>query len=85
MTKRGPSFRRKGQLYAACVRSVMLYGSETWAVKEEDTRRLKRTEMGMMRWMCGVSLSDRQGRGKITGEELRGRLGLGYRGGDEEG
>ena len=76
LTKRGVSFRVKGQLYAACVRSVMLYGSETWAVKEEDVRRLKRTEMGMMRWMCGASLNDRRGGGRITGDELRGRLGL---------
>jgi len=26
----------KRSLYAACVRSVMLYGSETWVVKEEN-------------------------------------------------
>ena len=41
LTKRGLSLQRKGQLYAACVRSVLLYGSETRAVKEEDIRRLK--------------------------------------------
>lgn len=76
LTTRGLSFRVKGRLYAACVRSVMLYGSETWAVKEEDVRRLKSTEMRMVRWMCGASLNDRQGEGRATGENLRGRLGL---------
>ena len=29
-------YRLKGKLSAACVRSGMLYGSETWPVKEED-------------------------------------------------
>ena len=57
LTMRGLSLRQKGRLYASCVRSVMLYGSETWAVKVEDTRRLERTEMKMVRWMCGPSLS----------------------------
>ena len=63
-------------LNSACVRSVILYGSETWAVKEEDIRRLKRTEKAMIRWMCGVSLNDRRGAVTITGEELRERLNL---------
>ena len=61
----------KGKLYAACVRSGMLYGSETWPVKEEDVCRLERTEMQMVRWMCNVSLSDRR-----PSEELRNRLGI---------
>ena len=76
LTMRGFSLRQKGRLYAACVRSVMLYGSETWAVKEEDTRRLERTEMRMARWMCGASLSDRRRGERISNEECRDRLGI---------
>ena len=41
-----------------CVQSVMVYGSETWAMKAEDMQRLERTERMMIRWMCGVRLSD---------------------------
>ena len=37
---------------------VMVSGSETWATKIEDVRRLVRTERAMVRWMCGVTLKD---------------------------
>ena len=36
----------------------MLYGSETWLAKIEYLQRLDRTEMSMIRWMCGASLSN---------------------------
>jgi len=42
--------------YKSSVRSVMLYGNETWAVKEEDIHRFKRTEMKMMRWRSNATL-----------------------------
>ncbi len=41
--------RLKGRLYESCVRSAMLCGSETWAVKVEPVRNLERTEMRMVR------------------------------------
>ena len=53
-----------------CVRSAMVYGSETWAMNVEQSARLERTEMGMVRWMCGVSLRD-----KVVSAELRGENG----------
>ena len=57
LTMRGNSLKVKGKIYKACVQSVMMYGSETWARKVEDTQKLKRTERAsMMRRMCGVSL-----------------------------
>ena len=36
----------------------MLYGSETWPTKIEDIRKMQRSEMRMLRWMAGVSLSE---------------------------
>ena len=36
-----------------------VYGSETWAMTAEQSRRLERTEMRMVRWRCGASLRDR--------------------------
>lgn len=61
----------KGKVYVACVRSMMVYGSETWPVKVEDVKRLERAEMRMVRWMSGVSLRER-----VKKEDLRGMLGI---------
>ena len=49
----------------------MIYGSETWAMTAEQSGRLERTEMRMVRWMCGVSLRDR-----VPSAELRERMGI---------
>ena len=38
----------------------MLYGSEIWPTKIEDIRKMQRSEMRMLRWMTGVSLSERK-------------------------
>ena len=43
----------------ACMRPVLLYGSETWPVKEEDMVRLHRTEMSMLRCMSHATFKDR--------------------------
>ena len=49
----------------------MVYVSETWAMTVEQSWRLERTEMRMVRWMCGVSLRDR-----VLSAELRERMGI---------
>src|SRR5664279_5657489 len=71
LTSRGASLKLKGKLYSACVQCVMIYGSETWAMRVEDMQRLERAERMMIRWMCGVTLKDRN-----SNEELRERLGI---------
>lgn len=71
LTMQGLSLKVKGRVCDSCVRSTLLYGSETWAVKVEQVQRMERTEMQMVRWMCGVKLRDR-----IPNEELRGRMGI---------
>ena len=73
LTKKGVSSKMKGKVYAMCVRSAMVYqyGTETWAMNVEQGTRLERTEMKMVRWMCGVSLRDR-----VPSSELRDRLGI---------
>ena len=55
LTSKGTSLRKKGKLYAACVGSVMMYGSKTWVITKEDERRCERNEMRMVRWMCDVT------------------------------
>jgi hypothetical protein len=71
LTLRGMSLKMKGKIYRACVQSVLVYGSETWALKVSDTQQLERTERMMVRWMCGVSLKDR-----ICSQKLLDRLGI---------
>src|SRR5437867_11189032 len=60
LTARGASLRVKGKIYRACVRRVLVYGSETWPMKVNDMQRLVRTENSMIRWMSGVTLKDRR-------------------------
>ena len=64
------SLKMKGMVYRSCVRSAMLYGSETWCFRENEMIIL-RTERAMVRSMCGVKLVD----GKNT-EDLMKMLGL---------
>ena len=49
LTARGASLIVKGKFYRACVQSVLVYGSETWAMKVDDMQRLERTERLMVR------------------------------------
>ena len=48
----------RGQVYNSCVRSVMLYGSETWAATASTVKRLQRNDRAMVRWMCLVKPED---------------------------
>ena len=44
---------------------ALTYGAECWALKMEDERRLKTTEMRMLRMMCGKTLKDKMNNEKI--------------------
>ena len=72
LTCRGLSLKSRGYSYNACVRSVLLCASETWAATQEDVSCLNRNDMMMIRWICSTKLRD-----KVPSEELRSRLGLG--------
>jgi len=37
-----------------------MHVSETWPMKVEHELKLNRTEMNMIRWMCGVKLNERK-------------------------
>ena len=65
------SLRMKGTVYRSCIRSALLYGSETWCLRESDMAILRRTERAMVRSICGVKLVDRK-----NTEELMEMLGL---------
>ena len=46
-------------------------GAECWALKVEDERKLKTTEMRMLRMICGKTLKD-----KINNEKIREMIGV---------
>ena len=54
------TWKLRGKVFKACVRSVMVYGSETWNVKGLEAGVLQRMERAMIRRMCGVKLEDRK-------------------------
>ena len=43
---------QKGRVYRSCVQSVMVYTSETWAIRVEEEQRMERNENVMLTWMC---------------------------------
>ena len=49
----------------------MLFGSETWCLREKEMAILRRTERAMIRSMYGIKLLDQRNR-----EELMGMLGI---------
>ena len=61
------SLKLKGSEYKICVRSAMLYGSETWCLGQNEAGILQRTERAMERSMCGVKLMDK----KLTKDKMQ--------------
>ena len=49
----------KGKVYRTMIRPVMMYGSETWAIKKDQERKLDVAEMKMVRWSMGKARNDR--------------------------
>ena len=49
----------KSKVYDTCV-SCLMHGNETLPMKVEQELKLNRTEMSMIRWMCGVKLNERK-------------------------
>ena len=47
------------------MRNALTYGAECWALKMEDERRLKITEIRMLRMICGKTLKDKMNNEKI--------------------
>ena len=71
LTGKGLSLKLKGKVYATCMKSCLMHSSESWPMKVEHELKMNRTEMSMIRWMCGVKLNERK-----KSEELGELLGL---------
>ncbi|XP_021974852.1 uncharacterized protein LOC110869960 [Helianthus annuus] len=61
----------KGKFYKVAVRPAMLYGTDCWAIKKTQTRKMEVAEMRMLRWMCGHTRLER-----MRNEVFRERLGV---------
>ena len=51
--------KQKMAVHKSYIRPAMLYGSEAWCLKESEMEILQRTEISMVRAMCGVQLKYR--------------------------
>ena len=65
------SVHTKTRVYETLVLSLLLYNSETWALKEESKRRLLVFEMGCLRRIVGVSRRD-----KMRNTDIRRKSGV---------
>ena len=68
---KGFSLKLKGKVYATCVGSCLMHGSETWPMKVEHDLKMNHTEISMIRWMCGVKLDERQKSEELIRRTLR--------------
>ena len=67
----GIPLKKRATVYEACIRSVLLYGSETWPVTKRLEDLLLRSDRRMIRLMCGVTL-----RMRVPSEDLLLNAGL---------
>ena len=56
-------------IYNSMVKSVLIYGAETWSFYEDDRRRIDETEMDILRRSARTSKIDRK-----TNEYIRGKM-----------
>ena len=62
---RSISLKVRGTLYKTYMRYALTYGAECWALNIENERRLKTTEMRMLRMICEKTLKDKTNNEKI--------------------
>ena len=53
LLKKEIALKNRALAYKIYIRSALIYGSETWALKATDESALLRTELRMLRWMIG--------------------------------
>jgi len=56
-------------IYSSVVKSVLMYGAETWSLYEDERRRVNATEMDALRLSARISKLDRK-----TSECIRGKM-----------
>ena len=69
LTNKGILLVNHGKVFKACVRSVLLYGSETWPLPTEDLSISKRCDHAMIGSLSSVKIEQ-----KHSTEDLRRRI-----------
>jgi hypothetical protein len=59
------------------VKSVLIYGAETWSLYEDDRRRINAPEMGALRRSARISKLDRGTNEYIREKNVRARYNIG--------
>ena len=79
LLNKGIPLARRGMVFDVCIRSVMLYGGETWALTKRLESLLVGCDHRMLRYMARVTRRDRVARrcgvGMLGEDLLRRRLG----------
>ena len=60
----------KGKVYRTVIRPVIMYGSETWAMRKEDEKMMETAEMKMLRWNTGITKLDKV-KNEVTRQKCR--------------
>jgi ribonuclease HII len=66
---KGVTKNRKKMIYNSMVKSVLIYGAETWSLSEDDRRRINAAEMDSLRRSARISKLDRK-----TNEYIRDKM-----------
>jgi hypothetical protein len=74
-SKKDIDLKVKGRIYVSLVLSVLLYGSETWALREDLSQRLRSFHHRCARTMCRITMAHTI-RCKIRTSSLLERLGI---------
>ena len=59
LTNQAIPLKSRGKVYNSCIRNVMLYGRECWALTTDDFQRLQRNERAMIRRIYKVKIRDK--------------------------
>ena len=59
LTSTNLRFGAKSRLYFTCVRSVGLYGSETWPVQGDNMIKIERKNARIVRWVTEMEMEDK--------------------------
>ena len=59
LTNQAIRLKIRGKVYNSCIRSVMMYGSECWALTTADVQRRHGNEHAMICWICKVKIRNK--------------------------
>ena len=59
LTNQAIPLKIRGKVYNSCICSVILYGSECWALTTAYVQRLQQNEHAVIHWICKVKIRDK--------------------------